>query len=89
MGIVFGPRLQQGGLARRCDDVPSIKAPWTEEVRRQQFLAFYELLDQIGTSIVELCLRFALSSADASTLLVGRETLEHVEAKNRYRPGFP
>ncbi len=69
MGIVLGSVLQQGGLGRRYDVVVRAKPAWLSKARQQQFLAFYELLDESGLSIVELCLRFAISEI---TQLAGR-----------------
>jgi aryl-alcohol dehydrogenase-like predicted oxidoreductase len=79
MGIVLGSVLQQGALGRRYDDVVRSKPAWLSRVRQEQFLAFYKLLDELGMSIVEVALRFAISSADASTVLIGPKTAEQVE----------
>lgn len=78
MGIVLGSALQQGGLGRRYDDIVRAKPAWLSKPRQQQFLAFYRFLDKIGMSIVELCLRFAISSADAHTVLLGPKTAQQV-----------
>ncbi|MFO0965901.1 MAG: aldo/keto reductase [Gemmataceae bacterium] len=80
MGIVLGSALQQGGLGRRYDDVVRSKPAWLSRARQEQFLAFYRFLDDAGMSIVELCLRFALSNPDVSTVLIGPKTAEQVEA---------
>ncbi|MBM3494733.1 MAG: aldo/keto reductase, partial [Armatimonadetes bacterium] len=45
MGIVIGSPLQQGALARRCDDEVRHGAPWLSKPRRAQFLALYAYLD--------------------------------------------
>ena len=79
MGIVLGSTLQQGGLGRRYDEVVRAKPAWLSKPRQQQFLAFYHLLDELGMSVVELCLRFAISSIDAHTVLIGPKTAEQVE----------
>src|SRR5204863_169680 len=76
MGIVLGSVLQQGALGRRFDDVIRAKPMWLSPVRRAQFLAFYDFLDDLGMPIVELCLRFAISNKDASTVLIGAKTAE-------------
>ncbi|MCI0682925.1 MAG: aldo/keto reductase [Gemmataceae bacterium] len=78
MGIVLGSVLQQGGLGRRYDDVVRAKPAWLAEARQRQFLAFYQLLDDAGMSIVELCLRFAISNPDAGTVLIGPKTAQQV-----------
>jgi aryl-alcohol dehydrogenase-like predicted oxidoreductase len=79
LGIVLGSTLQQGALGRRYDDVVRAKPLWLAKARQEQFLAFYRFLDELGMPIVELCLRFALSNADASTVLIGPKTAEQVE----------
>ncbi len=78
MGIILGSVLQQGGLARRYDDVVRAKPIWLSSARRAQILALYGFLDEVGMSIAELGIRFALS-ADASTILIGPKTARHVE----------
>lgn len=78
MGIVLGSVLQQGGLGRRYDDVVRAKPAWLSTARQQQFLAFYRLLDDAGMSIVECCLRFAISNPDAHTVLIGPKTAKQV-----------
>lgn len=80
MGVVLGSVLQQGGLGRRYDDVVRAKPAWLSKARQQQFLEFYRLLDESGFSIVELCLRFAISNADAHahTELIGPKTAQQV-----------
>lgn len=80
MGIVLGSALQQGGLGRRYDDVVRSKPAWLSKARQEQFLAFYRFLDELGLSIVELCLRFALSNPHVGTVLIGPKTAEQVEA---------
>jgi aryl-alcohol dehydrogenase-like predicted oxidoreductase len=79
MGLVLGSVLQQGGLGRRYDDVVRVKPAWLSKPRQLQFLAFYQLLDELGMSIVELCLRFAISGTDAHTVLIGPKTSQQVE----------
>jgi len=78
MGIVLGSVLQQGGLGRRYDDVVRARPAWLSKARQQQFLAFYLLLDELGMSIVELCLRFAISNTAAHTVLIGPKTAPQV-----------
>jgi aryl-alcohol dehydrogenase-like predicted oxidoreductase len=78
MGIVLGSVLQQGPLGRRYDAVVRQKPAWLARARQQQLLAFYQFLDELGMSIVELCLRFVISNADASCVLIGPKTAEQV-----------
>lgn len=80
MGIVLGSALGQGFLTRRADDEVRAQPIWMSAARRRQLLAYYELLDGAGLSAVELCLRFALSNPDISTIPIGCKTMEHLEA---------
>lgn len=80
LGIVLGSSLGQGFLTRRCDDEVSANPVWLSEARQQQFVAYYRLLDESGLSAVELCLRFAISDPDVSTIPVGCKTVEHLQA---------
>jgi aryl-alcohol dehydrogenase-like predicted oxidoreductase len=80
MGIVLGSALGQGFLTRRADDEVAAKPIWLAASRQQQLLAYYELLNGSGISAVELCLRFAVSDPDVSTIPVGCKTVEHLEA---------
>jgi aryl-alcohol dehydrogenase-like predicted oxidoreductase len=79
MGVVLGSALQQGALGRRYDDVVRNRPAWLSQARQQQLLAFYELLDELGMPIVELCLRFVLSDTRIGTVLIGPKTAEQVE----------
>jgi aryl-alcohol dehydrogenase-like predicted oxidoreductase len=78
MGIILGSVLQQGGLARRYDEIVRAKPLWLSNARRDQLLALYDFLDELQMPIVELGLRFALS-AGASTILIGPKTAKQVE----------
>lgn len=79
MGVVLGSALQQGALGRRYDATVRAKPMWLSQARQQQLLALYALLDELGMPIVELCLRFAISYPDASTVLIGPKTAVQVE----------
>lgn len=79
MGIVAGSVYGQGFLGRRFDAEVRARPVWLSRARQEQFLAFYELLDQSGMEITELCLRFALANDDLSTVLVGCKTEEQLE----------
>ena len=79
LGIVLGSTMGQGFLTKRVDaelDNPPI---WLTDRRRDQFRAYYELLDDCGLSAAELCLRFAVSDPDISTIPIGCKTVEHLE----------
>ena len=80
MGIILASTLGQGFLARRADEEVRRKPMWLSEARREQFLAYYDLLDESGMSAVELCLRFAVSDEEVSTIPIGCKTMEHLEA---------
>lgn len=80
MGIVIGSSLGQGFLTRRADEEVVAKPIWLSKARQRQLLAYYSLLDESGLSAVELCLRFAISDPEVSTIPVGCKTVEHLEA---------
>lgn len=80
MGIVLGSSLGQGFLTRRSEKELAANPVWLSEARQQQFKAYYNLLDESGLSAVELCLRFAISDPDVSTIPVGCKTVKHLEA---------
>jgi aryl-alcohol dehydrogenase-like predicted oxidoreductase len=83
MGIIIGSPLQQGSLARRYDDEVQHAARWLSPPRRVQFLALYQLLDELGIEIAELGLRFVLSNSNISATLMGARSPEEVEANVR------
>ena len=80
MGIVSGSAFGQGFLTRRADDEVRARPIWLAESRRQQLLAYYELLDQAAMPAFEMCLRFVLSNPSVSTVPIGCKTVEHLEA---------
>ena len=80
MGIVLASTLGQGFLTRRADEEVQAKPIWLSGTRREQFLAYYKLLDDAGMTATELCLRFAVGNPDISTIPVGCKTMEHLEA---------
>ncbi len=80
MGIVIGSALQQGALAERYDGVVRRKPVWLAKSRQQQFLALYQLLDEIGMSIADLSLRFAISNPDIHVVLNGVKTEQQMDA---------
>lgn len=79
MGILAGSIYGQGFLGRRFDAEVQSRPIWLAESRRRQFLAFYELLDQSGLGITELCLRFALANDHFGSVLIGCKTLPQLE----------
>jgi aryl-alcohol dehydrogenase-like predicted oxidoreductase len=80
MGIVVGSVLGQGFLTRRADEELRKRPVWLSEVRRQQFSAYYQLLDKSALSPLEMGLRFAISNPDVSTIPIGCKTMEQLEA---------
>jgi len=79
MGIISGSPLQQGALTRRFDEEIAHGARWLSPPRRQQYKALYSFLDELGMSIIELAMRFAISNADLSCVLTGARTAQEVE----------
>lgn len=80
MGVVVGSPLQQGALAARYDEVVRRKPVWLAKRRRDQFLALYRFLDEVGIPVAELGLRFALSNPDVHVVLSGAKTEREVDA---------
>jgi len=79
MGVVVGSVLGQGFLARRADDEVRRRPMWLSEARQRQFFAYYQLLDDAAMSAVELCLRFAISDPNVTTIPIGCKTIAHLE----------
>ena len=79
MGVVIGSVLQQGALAVRYDEVVNRKPVWLAKARQEQFRALYRLLDEVGISVAELSLRFALSNPDIHVILNGAKTEQQMD----------
>lgn len=79
VGIILGSPLQQGALSRRYDDEVKKGAPWLSKTRREQLIALYALLDEVGMDIAEVGLRFVLSNPAVSTVLFGAASPQEVE----------
>jgi aryl-alcohol dehydrogenase-like predicted oxidoreductase len=79
VGIIVGSPLQQGALARRYDEEVRHGARWLSKPRREQYIALYDYLDEIGLSLPEAGLRFVLSNPDVSCVLMGARSVEEVE----------
>ncbi len=79
MGIIIGSPLQQGALARRYDLEVRSGARWLSSPRRNQFIALYDFLDEVGIPLPEMGLRFVLSNASVSCALMGARSREEVE----------
>jgi len=78
MGIVIGSPLQQGALAKRYDEITD-GARWLSGPRRAQFKALYDLCDEIEMPLPELAIRFVVSNADISSILMGARSVAEVE----------
>ena len=78
-GIIIGSPLQQGALSRRYDEEIARRPRWLSKPRREQFLALYEYLDELGIPLPELALRFVISNPDISTTLMGARSVQEVE----------
>jgi len=78
-GIIVGSPLQQGALARRYDDEVRNGAPWLSRPRREQYLALYSFLDDIGMALPEAGLRFVLSNPAVCCTLMGARSADEVE----------
>ena len=84
MGILIGSPLQQGLLARRFDQqLRSPAAYWISSARKAQLLDFYKLCDEVGMSLPEMGLRFALSNPDVHCVLMGARSETEVEENVR------
>jgi len=79
MGIIIGSPLQQGALARRYDSEVRHGARWLSAPRRKQFIALYDLLDEIGMPLTELAMRFVISNPDISCVLTGARSPQEIE----------
>lgn len=80
VGVVAGTPLQQGGLAARYDkELVDGASPWLSKPRREQFRAFYRLLDTIDIPLTELAHRFILSNPDIDCVLSGARSSAEIE----------
>ena len=84
MGVIAGSIYGQGFLGRRFDDAVRQRPLWMSASRQQQLLALYDLLDQSGLSLPELCMRFALQQSSLDTILIGCKTVQHLEASVQF-----
>jgi aryl-alcohol dehydrogenase-like predicted oxidoreductase len=79
MGIVIGSPLQQGWLARRFDAEVRGYPAWLSPQRRDQYLALYALVDELGMPLTDLALRWVISDPRLSTTLMGARSVAEVE----------
>lgn len=79
-GLLVGSPLQQGALARRCDEEVKNGAPWLSPPRREQFRELYALCDELDIALPELALRFVLSNPLVSCVLTGARSQSEVES---------
>jgi aryl-alcohol dehydrogenase-like predicted oxidoreductase len=79
MGIAIGSPLQQGWLSRRFDAEVRRDPAWLSPQRREQFLALYALVDELGMPLTDLALRWVISDPRISTTLMGARSVAEVE----------
>ncbi|MCW5706893.1 aldo/keto reductase [Shinella sp.] len=89
VAVVAGTPLQQGALARRWDAEIKDGCSWMAPPRRKQFLAFYELLDSLDMSLIELAHRFVLSHPDIDCVLSGARSVSEIEGNVAAVQGGP
>jgi aryl-alcohol dehydrogenase-like predicted oxidoreductase len=80
VGIIAGPPLQQGALAKRYDEQLREGARWLSKPRREQYRRLYALVDELGIPLPELALRFVISNPAIATTLMGARSAAEVEA---------
>jgi aryl-alcohol dehydrogenase-like predicted oxidoreductase len=78
-GIIIGSPLQQGALARRYDAEIHARPRWLSQPRREQYIALYQLLDDLSMTPAELGMRFVISNPDITTTLMGANSAQEVE----------
>ena len=79
MGIIIGSPLQQGALARCYAQEVEEGARWLSPPRREQFKRLYAFVRELGMSLPELALRFAISNPDISSVLMGSRSVDEVQ----------
>jgi aryl-alcohol dehydrogenase-like predicted oxidoreductase len=79
MGIVVGSPLQQGWLSRRFDEQLANPPAWLSPPRREQFLALYALVDELGLPLTDLAIRWVISDPRIHTTLMGARSVREVE----------
>jgi aryl-alcohol dehydrogenase-like predicted oxidoreductase len=79
MGIIVGSPLQQGWLSRRYDEYLAKPPAWLAPPRREQFLALYALVDDLGMPLTDLAIRWVISNPDIDTTLMGARSVAEVE----------
>ena len=84
VGVVAGTPLQQGGLAARYDkELVDGASPWLSKPRREQYRAFYKLLDTTDIPLTELAHRFIVSHPDIDCVLSGARSNTEIEQNAR------
>ena len=79
MGLVVGSPLQQGWLSRRFDEQLANPPAWLSPPRREQFLALYALVDELGMPLTDLAIRWVISDPRIHTTLMGARSAQEVE----------
>jgi len=83
VGIIAGSPLQQGALARRYDEDVNGGAPWLSPPRRDQYKKLYAYLDELGTPLTELAMRWVITNRDIATVLTGVRSVRELEENVR------
>jgi len=79
-GVVTGSPLQQGALTAKFDeDVRQGAARWLSKPRREQYIALYDFLDEIGLGIIECAMRFMISNPNIDCVLTGPRDVRQLE----------
>ncbi len=79
MGLVIGSPLQQGWLARRFDERLADPPAWLSPPRREQLLALYAFVDEVGMPLTDLAIRWVISDPRIHTTLMGARSAQEVE----------
>ena len=79
VAVIAGTPLQQGALAMRYDDEIDSGAVWMSNLRRRQFRAFYDYLDQVDIGIIELAHRFMLNHPAIDCVLSGARAPDEID----------
>ncbi len=82
--LILGAIFYAGRLVEQHPEWLDAPPDWMDETLRDRFARLYEIQEESGIPMVELCVRFALTQPDASVVLIGtktpEETLQSVRA---------
>ena len=66
-------------LAQRFDERLADPPAWLSAPRREQFLALYALVDELGMPLTDLAIRWVISDLRIHTTLMGARSVQEVE----------